>query len=169
VEKLLRLKELLAQGMSISQAAEQVRLGVAPPPVPASSEVERVRQGLSQALSRFDAAGANRVLGEAMACFTVEQLVLSILRPMLPELSPFGRTYLRSKLGGMLAASPQTGGRTALVLNPDPCDLEPLLAALLLSRRGHDVIYIEGTEPPEGLTPDLLIDPRRWDRLPMDV
>jgi DNA-binding transcriptional MerR regulator len=160
VEKLLQIKALLAQGLTISQAVEQVRLGTAP--AVAQSEVERLRTELGAALRRWDVRRANQVVAEALDLYPVEQVVLKVIRPLLPGLTPFGRTYLRSRLGAMLLACAAASGPTAVVMCPDLLDLRPLMVAILLSRRGRQVIYVEGTELPEGLQPDLIIDPRRW-------
>jgi DNA-binding transcriptional MerR regulator len=162
VEKLLRLKALMAQGMTIGQAAEQ--LGAAPvPPAPvAATEAERLRAELALALAACDGARANQLFGQAAELMTLPQLLLKLIRPLLPELEPFGRTYLRSRLGAqLLQAVPGPGAALALVMAPDPADLRPLVAALLLSRRDYRVIYVEGTVPPPGLKPDLILDPRR--------
>jgi DNA-binding transcriptional MerR regulator len=162
VEKLLRLKALMAQGMTIGQAAGQ--LGAAPvPPAPvAATEAERLRAELALALAACDGARANQVIGQAAELMTLPQLLLKLIRPLLPELDPFGRTYLRSRLGALLLqAAPPPGAAVALVMAPDAADLRPLVAALLLSRRDYRVIYVEGTVPPPGLKPDLTLDPRR--------
>ena len=161
MEKLIRLKALLAQGMTISQAATEVGAGVALPA--AAGELPRLQQQLGEALRQFDSARASLLLAEALDLTTVEQVLLRVVRPLLPELKPFGRTYLRLRLGAMLLHGPATAGApVALVACPDPSDLRPLLAAVLASRRGYHVIYVEGSDLPEGLKPALVIDPRRW-------
>lgn len=162
VEKLLKIKELMARGMTVSQAVGQ--LEYAPEPVPAAgSEVERLRTGLMQALHGLDTAVASLVMGQALELLPVEQVALKLIRPLLPDLTPFGRTFLRFKLGALLThAVPPAGAPVALVMAPDPLDLRPLLVAVLLSRRGRRVVYVEGAEEPAGLEPDLTIDPRRW-------
>lgn len=170
VDKLLRLKALMARGMTISQAAQQLNLApeAAEAIAPAGSEVERLRAALATALTAADNEAAGRVLGQAAEVLTLAQLVMRLVRPLLPDLTPFGRTYLRLKLGAwLLHAAPPPGAPSALVMAPDPADLRPLLVALLLSRKGKRVIYVEGTEAPAGLQPDAVVDPRRWrDGLP---
>lgn len=157
----------MAQGMTISQAAEQVRLQAEPPTV--GSEVERLRSQLGAALAELDTRRANQLFGEALDLLTLEQVCVRIVRPLLAVVAPFGRTYLRSRLGAMLLHGARApGGPTALVMSPDPQDLQPLLAAVFLSRRGHHVIYVEGTEAPAGVQPDLVIDPRQWGDVPPD-
>jgi MerR family transcriptional regulator, light-induced transcriptional regulator len=162
VEKLLRLKVLMAQGMSISQAAEQVRSRPTEP-TGCQGEVERLRQELAGALTALDTGRANRLFAEALDLLPADELCLRVVRPLLPELAPFGRTYLRSRLGALLlhATAPEPAP-TALVINPDPFDLQPLLAAIFLSRRGRRIIYVEGAEAPPGLEAEMVIDPRRW-------
>jgi MerR family transcriptional regulator, light-induced transcriptional regulator len=170
VDKLLRLKALMARGMTISQAAQQLQHAPeAAASVPGDgSEVERFRAALAYALGAADSEAAGRTLGQAAELLTLPQLVLRLVRPLLPDLTPFGRTYLRLKLGAWLLNTPSPpGAPSALVMAPDPADLRPLLVALLLSRKGKRVIYVEGAEAPAGLQPDVTIDPRRWrDGLP---
>jgi MerR family transcriptional regulator, light-induced transcriptional regulator len=166
VEKLLRIKALMAQGMTVSQACAQLAYAAAPAPAGAG-EVERIRLELSAALGAVEPGRAYHALSQALDLLTLPQVVLRVIRPLLPALSPFGATWLRFRLGAMLqvtAGGPGggSGGPVALVLNPRPSDLRPLMAAVLLSRRGHRVIYVEGIEAPGGLQPDLTIDPRRW-------
>lgn len=162
VQKLLRIKGLMAQGMTISQAAEEVRRQPeAPLEAGAATEVERLRSGLGLALSNFDVPRANQLFGALLDLLPVDLLCLRVLRPLVSTLQPFGRTYLRARVGSLLLQGPAEGP-TALVMGPDPYDLEPMLVALFLSRRGHRVIYVEGTEAPAGLQPDLVVDPRQW-------
>jgi MerR family transcriptional regulator, light-induced transcriptional regulator len=162
VEKLLKIKELMAGGMTVSQAVNQ--LEHAPTPVPAAGgEVERLGAQLAQALEGLDTVRTQQVLGQVLEMLPLEQVVLRIIRPLLPTLAPFGRTFLRFKLGAWLAHTlPPAGAPVALVMAPDPLDLRPLLVAVLLSRRGRRVVYVEGAEAPAGLEADLVIDPRRW-------
>lgn len=164
VERLLKIKDLMARGMTVSQAVDQLDVTPAEPAPPApAGEAERLRAGLAAALAAADTARANQLFGQALDLLPAEQVALKLIRPLLPDLSDFGRTYLRLRLGALLLhAAPPAGAPGALVLNPAVADLRPLLVALLLSRRGHRVIYVEGTEAPAGLKPDLIIDPRRW-------
>jgi DNA-binding transcriptional MerR regulator len=169
VEKLLRLKALMARGMTISQAAEQLEHAPEAAVAPATGgEVDRLRAELAGALGAADSEAAGRVLGQAAELLTLPQIVMRLVRPLLPDLTPYGRTYLRLRLGAWLLNTAQSpGAPSALVMAPDPLDLRPLLVALLLSRKGRRVIYVEGTEAPAGLQPDATIDPRRWrDGLP---
>ncbi len=162
VAKLLRIKALMAQGMTISQAAAQIDREVEPPPE-TRTEAERLRAELKAALDDLDGRRANRLFGEALDLFPLEQLCLHVIRPLLADLTPYGRTWMRARLGALLLHAPHyPGAPAALVMAPDPSDLQPLLVAVFLSRRGRNVIYVEGTEQPEGLRPDLVIDPRQW-------
>jgi len=163
VEKLLAVKRLMARGMTISQAVDQLGHAAEPPPQPPAGEVERLQQQLGAALAGLDTAQANAVIGHALDLLTVPQVALRLIKPLLPAVSPFGRSYLRTRLGALLVqASPRPDAPVALVMAPRPEDLRPLLAAVLLSRRDYRVIYVEGAEAPEGLRPDLTIDPRLW-------
>lgn len=160
IAKLQRLKTLMAQGMTISQAADQLRAAV-PPKSAQLTEVDRLGQRLERALEKLDTHGANRAVAEALELLPADKFCLRIIRPLLGGLTPFGQTFLRLKLGALLLhASPLPGARLAVALTPDPLALEPLLAAVLLSRTGHRVIYVEGADLPAGLRPDLVIDPR---------
>ncbi|HWI61041.1 MAG TPA: MerR family transcriptional regulator [Symbiobacteriaceae bacterium] len=163
VEKLLRLKALMARGMTISQAAAQLEHAPAPAPEVPGGEVDRIRAALGGALAACDAEAASRLFGLAAELLTVSQVVLRVVRPLLPDLTPFGRTYLRTRLGALLLqAAPLPGAQSVLVTAPEYEDLRPLLVALLLSRKGKRVIYVEGDSAPAGLQPDVVIDPRRW-------
>jgi DNA-binding transcriptional MerR regulator len=162
VERLLRMKTLMAQGMSASQAAGQVDQPQTTLPVNGQSEVERLRLDLEGAWNNFDNPAAHRAWGALLALMSVEQMCQQVLRPLLPALAAFGRTCLRTLLGSLLVQAPTAGlGRTALVMAPDPLDLEPILMAVFLSRQGYIVIYVEGTTAPVDLKPDLVIDPRQ--------
>lgn len=161
VEKLLRIKALMARGMTISQAAAQ--LEHAPEPEAPGGETERIRAQFGAALAACDAEVAGRLFGLAAELLTVPQLAMRFVRPLLAGLTPFGLTWLRIRLGGLLLqAAPAPGAPGVLVMAPDPGDLRPLLVALLLSRRGKRVTYVEGTEAPAGLRADTVVDPRRW-------
>lgn len=170
VEKLMRIKGLMAAGMTISQAAAQVNQATELP-APAQTEVERLGGELSSAFAACDGHRAGAVLAEAVELLPLEHVLQKLIRPMLGRLGPFGRTYLRMKLGAWLLMLPRPAATapTALVMAPDADDLRPLLTAVFLGRRGHRVVYVEGTDAPAGLKPDLVVDPRRWaDDLPPD-
>lgn len=163
VEKLLRVKALMEQGMTISQAAGEVEKLTAAEPKPVQSEADRLRRELAEALAKGQTALANALLAQALDLMPAEKVCLRLLRPLFPELNGFGRSWVRFRLGALLLHAPPLGhAPVALVISPDPQDLLPLLAAVFLSRRSHSVIYVEGTETPPEIRADLLIDPRQW-------
>lgn len=163
VEKLLRVKALMAQGMTISQASAEVEKVPATEPKAVQTEAERLRSQLAEALAQCQVGRANALWAEALDLMPAEWVCLKLIRPLLQALSDFGRTWVRFRLGALLLhAPPLPSAPVALVISPDPQDLQPLLAAVFLSRRSHRVIYVEGTETPIEIRADLVIDPRLW-------
>ena len=161
--KLLRINALMAQGMTISQASAEVEKMPAPESQAVQTEAERLRSQLAEALAQCQTGRANALLAEALDLMPAERVCLQLIRPLLHELTNYGRTWVRFRLGALLLhAPPLTSAPVALVISPDQHDLLPLLAAIFLSRRGHNVIYVEGTETPTDIRADLVIDPRQW-------
>ena len=168
------LSDQTSHGVAISRAVEMLRDGHAgPAPVePAPSQAGRsfqdVRTDLSQALLALDASRAEAVLGEAFALFSVEDVCLQVLQPMLIEVGDrwhagelsvaeehYVTSFVRARLFTLLQAYQLTDRRGPLVFTacaPDEWhEVGILVVSVFLVRRGLAVRYLGPNLPLDGL------------------
>lgn len=140
VNKLLRLKEWLDQGLTISQAVQMMGFAGEPeepeeqaPVVPAAESVrpgtalpalEELRRRLLEDLLTFDQPRADQTVAEVLALLPVEEACQAVFTPVLAEVGElwqvgqasvaqehFATAYLRGRLSALYQASPAWGGR----------------------------------------------------------
>ena len=159
-----------AEGMTISRALrllEARRAEPAPKPAPVPRSFEQLRADLLDRLLAFDAAGADRVIGEAFALYPIEDVCLALLQPILVEIGErwrqsalsvatehFASNLIRRKLFGLLQVYDAPGRGRPVVLGCAADELHEiglLLVALFLSRRGWPVVYLGASVPPHDL------------------
>lgn len=193
VHRLRWVKARVDEGMQVGKAVHALRMtaaggvprdlgvGVAPEPVaprPAPSPIPArptaataagggglaaVHQHLTQALLAHDLERANAVVGDALAVYPVEDLVLGALRPTLVDIGDGwseGRVsvatehlashFVRQRLMQWLATSPPPRAVAPVVLACAPGewhDIGLLMLGLMLSRRRWPIAYLGQSVP----------------------
>ena len=123
-----------------------------------AEQFRRYQSAMIAALSVFDAAGAERVLEDAIALGTVEQVCLNVLEPVLVEVGDywergetsvsvehFATAFVLRKFGALFNVSAPDSGRGPIIaacIEGESHEVGLLLISLLLSRRGYRVIYL---------------------------
>ena len=116
------------------------------------------QQEVVEALVRYDAVAATRVVEEALALVPVEEVCLRILQPALYEIGNrwergeigvsaehFASGFVVRKLGALFNLSQPEHGRgpiLAACLEGELHDVGLLLTSLFLSRRGFHILYL---------------------------
>jgi methanogenic corrinoid protein MtbC1 len=167
-----------AEGMTISQAAAllTVRLSEADahPLISHGSNatpLADIREKLRGALLALDEGEANRILVDAFSRFPIESVCLDLFAPMLVEIGTgwsvgavsiaqehFASHWVRQKILGLLAATPQRSSGRPIITATAPTDqheMGVLMVALFLQRAGWDVIHLGANLAPEGLRASL--------------
>ena len=139
-----------------------------------------LRDEMVEALLGFDPARADRVVEEAVALLTVEDVCLHVLQEVLVEVGErwhrgeigvgvehFATAYVIRKLGALFNLSRPDVGRGPLVAACAEGELHEvglLLTCLFLSRRGFRVVYLgpnlplpDLIEAVEGVRPPLVL------------
>lgn len=180
------LRDQTRAGVTISQAVELFRtqadaeteesgraepgaLATAAPdePVAGNGRLARYAAGLVNALVAYDAESATRLLDEAGALLSVEDLCLSIVQPALYEIGArwqhgdipvssehFATAFAVRRLGSLFNASrPEQGAGpiVAACLEGELHEAGLLMTCLFLSRRGYRVIYLGPNLPTSDL------------------
>lgn len=160
------LRDRTAEGMNISQAVMLLNSSLVNVPdevVPVAPAyepraLERLNADLIESLIGFDAAHADRLIGEAFAMYPLEDVLLLLVLPTMVEIGErwhhgeinvavehFATQFVRRKLSGMLNMfeGDPARGKIIIACAPDELhDLGALFAALFLVRRGWHVIYL---------------------------
>ncbi len=164
------LRERTDDGLTISQAIRLLEPGAeadVAPDAPAAWPL--LEQQLFDALLRLDASAAEAVLGEAFALYSVDDVCLKLIAPVLREIGVgwhagtvsvgqehFASQMLRRKLQQLLAVYDVVSGHATIVAACAPGeyhDIGLLILALLLVRRGYRVVYLGADMPLDGLLP----------------
>ncbi len=158
------LKAKIEAGMSIGQAARLLHSLLsqtadkppAEPPAPAS--YDRLREDFIAAAVEFDEARADRVLNEAFALFSIEDVCLNLIQPVMVALGErwhmgeitisvehFATSLLRRRLSTLMTVvlPASRAGRIVSACAPGEYhELGLLIVSLFLRRRGYEVIYL---------------------------
>jgi DNA-binding transcriptional MerR regulator len=186
VQRVQRMQQLLAQGLSAAQAAETAlaeqparRTRPAPPEPSPTGELARARQDLAAALDAFDEPTAQAILDQLLSSLSVETVIRQAILPYLRELGDrwqegaistaqehFASHLIRGRLAG-LARGWGHGHRPLALLACPPGELHdiPLLAfGIVLHRHGWRIHYLGAATPIDDLTttaaatqPDLIV------------
>lgn len=159
-----------AEGMTISRAVRLLEARRAEPasaPAPAPRSFPHLLADLLERLLAFDASGAERVMGEALALYPLEDVCLALFEPALVEIGErwhqgtvsvatehFATHLIRRKLVALLQVYDSSGpGRPVLLAcaAEELHEIGLLLVALFLARRGWPVVYLGASVPPESL------------------
>ncbi|MDQ3928366.1 MAG: MerR family transcriptional regulator [Chloroflexota bacterium] len=184
VDTILWLKSKLEEGLSISRASEMLRQAGGDPYVlaqsqpgvtPASSyaiespvrSFEALRTELLDALKSVDEAHAGEIMTEALSLYSVEDVCVQIVQPVLVRVGElwltgevsvavehFASSFMRARLENLFNQSPHNiYGRFALVACA-PGELHELGAmflAIFLRRSGFRVVYLGQNVPLDSL------------------
>jgi MerR family transcriptional regulator, light-induced transcriptional regulator len=170
------LADQTTRGVAIGRAVELLRGGHGGPgtatvghaPSEDGRSFEALRSALGQALLALDADRGDHVLSEAFALFSVEDVCLRVLQPLLVEVGDrwhagelsvaeehYVSSFVRGKLFSLLQAYQTPDSRGPLVLTacaPDEWhEVGILMVSIFLARRGCAVRYLGPNLPPEGL------------------
>ena len=176
------LRDQTRSGLTVSQAVRRFHvtdagdeLGPAieaPPRLPAKSDAADARMGgfrdqVVDALVSFDAAGAARVVEEALALLPLEDVCLHVLQPALYEIGRrwarrevgvsaehFASAFVIRRLGALFNLSQPEHGRGPIVAGCPEGELHEvglLLTCLFLSRRGFRILYLGPNLPLDDL------------------
>ncbi len=167
--RIREMRQLLAEGLSTSEAAAQVLRGSGPSPLAATERpsllIER-RAELREAILAFDEAGAQASLDHLLSEFQVELVIAEVLVPELRHIGElwssgeisvadehFASNLIRGRLGGMTRGWDEgTGPRAILACPPGELhDLPLMMFGIALRRRGWRVIYLGAETPVESL------------------
>jgi MerR family transcriptional regulator, light-induced transcriptional regulator len=158
------------EGMTISRAVRLLEARRAEPasePAAASRSFPHLLADLLERLLAFDASGAQRVMGEALALYPLEDVCLALFQPALVEVGErwhqgtvsvatehFATHLIRRKLVALLQVYDSSDqGRPVLLAcaAEELHEIGLLLVALFLARRGWPVVYLGASVPSESL------------------
>lgn len=167
------LSEQTAQGVAASRAVAMLRGGFASPeeaqaPPRGARSFDALRRDLSEALLAFATARAEAVLAEAFALFSVEDVCLHLLEPVLVEVGDrwhagelsvadehYASTFVRTRLFSLLHAYERLEDRAPPIVTAcapgEWHEVGILLVSVFLARRGYAVRYLGPNLPLEGL------------------
>ena len=169
------MQSLLASGISASEAARTAL--AAPPDVPPSEAgagaegAGRFAERLGGALERYDEAGANSILDEAVAALSVERLATSVALPALERIGErwaqgeltvaqehFATNVLRGRLLGLARGWGVGAGPVALLACPpgEQHDLGLVAFGLALRAHGWRITYL-GPDTPVGTVDEAAV------------
>lgn len=133
----------------------------------AEDRLSRLREDVVATLVRFDALDASRVVEEALALLSVEDVCLHVLQPALYEIGRrwasgeigvsvehFASAFVIRKLGSLFNLSQPEHGRGPVIaacLEGELHEVGLLLTCLFLSRRGFRILYLGPNLPVEDL------------------
>ncbi len=170
IEAIRWLRDRTAAGVTISQAIEQLRsIGDEPLVVtvperdPGPRHFGALTQELLDALLAFDRQTADGVIEEAFTLYSVEDVCLRLLSPVLVEIGErwqrreatvaqehFASHVIQRRLTGLLHAYNPTVARGLIVAACAPDELHELglqILAVFLVRRGWRVVYLGANVP----------------------
>ena len=163
------LRDRTAEGMTISQAVRLLEEDAPPESRDQPVAWEHLEQQLVAALLRLDGHGAEAVLGQAFALYSVDEVCLRLIAPAMVTIGQgwhvgtvsvgqehFATELLRRKLLSLLGVYDVVSGHATIIAACAPGeyhDMGLLILALMLVRRGYKVVYLGANVPIEGLLP----------------
>ena len=167
--RITAMKGLLTDGMSASEAAQQVLRGPAPAveaPPPAPALLEQRIGALRAALLSFDEAEANRAIDHLLMEFDGEAVMRSVFLPVLHEIGElweqgrlnvaqehFASHLIRRRLGGMARGWEDGSGPKALLACPpsEEHDIPLMMLGIALAKRGWRITFLGARTPTDDL------------------
>jgi MerR family transcriptional regulator, light-induced transcriptional regulator len=160
------LRDRTAEGMNISQAVQLLKSTVETEGQTTDTNArtpDQLTKELILALSSFDIANAERLIGEAFALYPFEDVLLGLIQPTMIEIGEcwrrdeinivtehFATQFVRRKLAALLNIFEGSAQRATIVVGCAPNemhDLGILLIAIFLARRGWHVVYLGAQVP----------------------
>lgn len=165
VASILQMQAFVANGVPPSRAAELVRQPV--PEQPGGRTVADLAHDLSEALRSLDTSRAERVLSDAHAVHTVEDVLLSVIAPAMVQIGElwhagetnvatehFASQFIQGRLRLLFAMMPRVSGAKHVLVACAPGELHELgalIVAIMLTRQGFGVSYLGQDTPIEDL------------------
>ena len=167
--RITAMKRLLTDGMSASEAAQQVLRGPAaaveaPPPAPAL--LEQRMGALRSALLSFDETEANRSIDHLLMEFDGEAVMRSVFLPVLREIGElwengqlnvgqehFASHLIRRRLGGMARGWEDGSGPRVLLACPpsEEHDIPLMMLGIALANCGWRITFLGARTPTDDL------------------
>jgi methanogenic corrinoid protein MtbC1 len=171
VQALEWLRDRLAEGLTISTALSLLRRRLAQPEprgIPASGRPPaELTSELERLLLDFDERGAEAILSESFALYSVEQVCLEVIEPALRAIGDGWRTgvvdvaqehfssaLIRRRLTELLRLTTSARASRLVVTACAPDDwheLGVLIVSLFLARRGWRTVYLGASVPADDL------------------
>jgi methanogenic corrinoid protein MtbC1 len=170
IEGVRWLSEQTSQGVAISRAIAMLRDGYAGPwsPRGGTRSFASLRSDMLSALRTFDVGHAEAVLAEACALYSVEEVCLQLIEPLLIDVGDRWHAgelsiaeehhvtgFVRARLFALLTAYQQPDAHGPLVFTacaPDEWhEVGILLVSMFLARRGVAVRYLGPNLPVQAL------------------
>lgn len=169
VEKIKWVVEKQKEGLTVSQAIQQ--LHEAPQPQPTRLYDEELKDGLMAALLAFDERKAHDLINRAFNTFSFEKVTKDIIGPLLMDIGTswengtitithehFATAFLRARLSTLSLQMPTNPflPRIICVCAPDEMhEIGLLFVTLYLRQSGYDVIFLGSGIPKEDLSKAL--------------
>ena len=165
------LRDRTASGLTVSQAVRLLASDGMPEREPDLDPADwhKLEQELTAALLRLDSSGADAILAQAFARFSLDDICLRLIEPVLVQIGEgwhngtvsigqehFATGFMRRKLHALLNVYDVVAGHKTIVaacLPGEQHDVGLLILALALVRRGYRVVYLGADLPVEGLLP----------------
>jgi methanogenic corrinoid protein MtbC1 len=184
VDTIRWLKERVEEGLSISRACELLRQEgdgaldqalpppvagpvPAPPPGIGSRPLNALVAELIEAYRLADETAANKILNDALALYSLEQVINDLIFPSLVEVGErwmradfsvaqehFASALVRSRLANLFHSSPYYAAGPLILVACAPGELHEIGAqvlALFLRRSGYRVVYLGQNVPQESM------------------
>lgn len=169
VEKIKWVVEKQREGLTVSQAIQQ--LHEAPKPKPDRLYDEELMDGLLEALLAFDERKAHDLINRAFNTFSFEKVTKDIIGPLLMEIGTrwengditiahehFATAFLRARLSTLSLQMPMNPFLPRIICVCAPGEMHELgllFVTLYLRQYGYDVIFLGAGFPKEDLNEAL--------------
>lgn len=183
VDTIRWLKGRVEEGLSISRACELLRqqgdsaldpevppvvpASVAPPPGMGARPLNVLSNELLDAYQRTDETGANKTINDALAFYSLEQVINELIYPSLVEVGErwmrkeftvahehFASALVRGRLANLFHSSPYYAAGPLILVACAPGEMHEIGAqvlALFLRRSGYRVVYLGQNVPEDSL------------------
>ncbi|WP_215141521.1 MerR family transcriptional regulator [Exiguobacterium qingdaonense] len=167
VEKIKWVVDKQKEGLSVSQAIQQLQHNFEPKPSATKLYDEELKDRLLEALLSFDERLAHDLINRAFNTFSFEKVTNDIIQPLLMDIGSkweegsitiahehFATAFLRARLSTLSLQMPMNPflPRITCVCAPDEVhEIGLLFVTLYLRQHGYDVIFLGAGFPKEDL------------------
>lgn len=171
VEKIKWVVDKQKEGLTVSQAIQQLHQAPEPEPTSAKFYDEELKDALLQALLSFDERTAHDLINRAFNTFSFEKVTKDIIGPLLMDIGSkweqgtitiahehFATAFLRARLSTLSLQMPMNPflPRVTCVCAPGEMhEIGLLFFTLYLRQHGYDVIFLGAGFPKEDLSKAL--------------